>query len=271
MNAAEAQTHALFGKVCVVTGGASGIGRATSAALAGAGAHVVVADISGARVDSTAAELSALSNSRDVHLGLAVDVRDERAVEGMVERALERFGRIDALVACAAVLRGSGSTPKPVYKIDSDEWDQVLDTNLKGTFLTNRAVIPAMMKQRAGDIVNLSSVSGRQGRAHDGPYCASKFGVIGLSEALAEEARPFGIRVQIVIPDAVKTPMWDQNGPVPCPPDALEPERVADLIVHMITLPRDTTLGAVTIAPFKARRRRKEPTGIDASGTRDRA
>jgi len=148
----------------------------------------------------------------------------------------------------------------------------VLGTNLRGMFLCNRAVVSSMIQKRRGDIVNLSSVSGREGRAHDAPYCASKFGVIGMSEALAEEVRSYGVRVQLVIPDAVKTPMWDQNGPVPCPPDALPPERVADLILYMVSLPADTILLGATIAPLRARRRGKrdkspsEPTAV-AAGT----
>ncbi len=254
----------LQSKAVIVTGAASGIGHATCHALARESAQVVVVDIDPERVESTLGGLRDAANDKNAHLGMSLDVRDEHAMASMADKTLERFGRIDALVASAGILRGTGSVPKPLVKIDSAEWDQVLDTNLKGMFLSNRAVLPAMMKQRAGDIINISSVSGKQGRAHDSPYCASKFGVIGMSESLAEEARGHGIRVQIVIPDAVKTPMWDQNGPVPCPADALPPERVADLIIYLLKQPRDTMMLGVTVAPFRGRRRRKAGTQTDA-------
>ncbi|MFH1417786.1 MAG: SDR family oxidoreductase [Planctomycetota bacterium] len=261
------QKSVLHAKAVIVTGGASGIGNATCRALAREGAHVVVVDVTREKVDSTLEEVRSLSVHGDAHLGLVLDVRDEAAMASMADGTLSKFGSIDALVASAGVLRGTGSSPKPLAQISTAEWDQVLDTNLKGTFLSNRAVLPAMIRQRSGDIVNISSVSGKQGRAHDSPYCASKFGINGMSESLAEEVRPYGIRVQIVMPDAVNTPIWNQNGPVPCPPDALPPERVADLIVYLLKQPPDTVLGGVTIAPMRARRRRqKRKDGDHANG-----
>jgi NAD(P)-dependent dehydrogenase (short-subunit alcohol dehydrogenase family) len=111
-----------------------------------------------------------------------------------------------------------------------------------------------MLRQREGQIVNLSSTSGRRGRALDGPYCASKFGVIGLTESLAEEVRTRGIKVLAILPDAVDTPLWKQNGPVAVPKDSLAPERVADLILYVLNLPRDTILDHLTISAFRTRR-----------------
>jgi len=244
------------GRVAVVTGGASGIGRATCLALIGTSANVVVVDVNRELVEQTVHAARAIGGVAE---GLVLDVRREADMEEMARRTMDRFGRIDILVASAGILRARGSSPKPLVQVTSEEWDQVLDTNLKGMFLSNRAVLPAMIKQHSGDIVNLSSVSGKQGRAHDGPYCASKFGVIGMSESLAEEVRPHGVRVQIVVPDAVNTAIWDQNGPVPRPANALPPERVADLIVHLVSLPEDTMLMGTVIMPFRARRRVAAP------------
>jgi NAD(P)-dependent dehydrogenase (short-subunit alcohol dehydrogenase family) len=240
----------LTGQVVVVTGGASGIGRACARMAAAEGASVVVVDVSRERIDDT---LAGMEGER--HLGLVLDVRAERDMEEMARVTLERHGRIDALLACAGILRGRGSSPKPLVQISAQEWDEVLSTNLTGIFLSNRAVLPAMIRQRRGNIVNVSSVSGKQGRAHDAPYCASKFGVIGLSEALAEEVRSQGVRVQVVMPDAVDTPIWEQNGPVPRPPNALAPDRVADLLLFLITQPDDMVLLGTVIAPFRTRRR----------------
>jgi short-subunit dehydrogenase len=116
-----------------------------------------------------------------------------------------------------------------------------------------------MMRQRSGQIVNISSTSGRQGRALDAPYCASKFGVVGLTESLAEEVRPFGIKVHLIMPGAVATRLWEQNRPLPLPDAALAPERVAEIIRYVLELPPDTILEHVVIAPFKARRARAAP------------
>jgi NAD(P)-dependent dehydrogenase (short-subunit alcohol dehydrogenase family) len=158
------------------------------------------------------------------------------------------------------------------------EWDEVIDTNLKGTFLSNHAVLPTMIRQRRGQIVNISSTSGRQGRAYDSAYCASKFGVIGLSEALAQEVLQYNIRVQVILPDAVDTPLWHQNGPIPRPAGALPVARVADLIVYLLKLPGDCLLVNPVIAPFRTRRRMAQPgagtaephEGSYASGTMDK-
>ncbi len=246
----------LEGKVVIVTGGTGGIGWATCRAVAGEGGAVVVADVSRDRVEAAVRELPAPVNARAGHLGLAVDVRREDETQNLAQVTLERFGRIDALIACAGILRKRGTGPKPLVQTSTEEWDEVLDVNLKGVFLTNRAVLPAMIQQRSGIILNLSSVSGLKGRAHDGPYCASKFGVIGLSQAVADEVRTYGVKVQALMPDSIATPFWEQNHPVPPPGDALPPERVADLILFLLTQAEDTVLVGPVIAPLGARRRK---------------
>jgi 3-oxoacyl-[acyl-carrier protein] reductase len=236
----------LDGKVAIVTGGASGIGRATCLSLATLGSSVIVVDRQ--EVGITAV-VSDIKHRGGEGVGLALDVRKEGDMEEMALRTFERYGRIDVLVACAGILRGG--SPKTVAEMPIAEWDLVVETNLKGVFLSNRAVLSTMVKQGNGVIVNISSTSGRQGLAYDSAYCASKFGVIGFSEALAEEMRPRGVKVHVVLPGAVDTPMWDQNGPIFRPPDSLPPERVADLIIYMVTLPADTVLLSPSIVPFR--------------------
>jgi len=242
----------LEGNVVIVTGGASGIGRAGAAAAAAEGASVVAVDLDSTGLEQVAADLTARSTP---YATMALDVTNEQDMVAMAEHTHARFGRIDALVACAGILRGRGCLPHSVRDVTLDEWDQVLAVNLTGVFLSNRAVLSTMIDQRRGDILNMSSTSGRSGRANDAAYCASKFGVIGLSEALAEEVRPFGVRVQTLLPDAVDTPIWQQNGPIR-PEHALDPARVAHLVTYMISLPRDTMISAPIIAPFRTRRRR---------------
>ena len=146
-------------------------------------------------------------------IGFALDVRNENDMELMARGAVERFGRIDALVASAGLLRAG--RPHLVQNTPTAEWDVVMDTNLRGVFLSNRAVLPVMTTQGYGVIINLSSTSGRRGLAYDAAYCASKFAVIGFSEALREEVRRHGVNVHVLLPGPVDTPIWKQNAPIP--------------------------------------------------------
>jgi 3-oxoacyl-[acyl-carrier protein] reductase len=252
----------LEGRVVIITGGTGGIGKATCFAMAKAGASIVVVDIDRSRIDELVAELDKNSMGKkpdDSHLGLDCDVRSEEDMENMARKTVARFGRIDMLVHCAGILRGKDCQPSFLHQISTREWEEVIDTNLKGTFLANRAVLPFMIKEKNGHIINFSSTSGLQGRALDSVYCASKFGIIGLSESLAEEVRQYGIKVSVVKPDAVDTPIWDQNGPIiSAPKHSLPPERVADLVVYLAMLPEDTILNSLIIRSFKMRRRKKK-------------
>jgi len=249
-------------KVALVTGGASGIGRATALRFARAGMKVAIADINEASIQKTLDELKP-----SLCVGVRVDVRSETDVDAMVKKVEESFGRIDILVHSAGVLRAKDSGPKALVDMTAKEMNDVVDINLKGTFLCNRAVVPVMMKQRSGQIVNISSTSGKIGRAFDSMYCASKFGVVGLTESLAEEVRKYNIKVFLLMPDAIATPLWDQNGPIPAPEGALDPDRVAGLIEYMVGLPPDTILQNITIAPFRGGRKRKTNPDAKAPGT----
>lgn len=266
----QTEARGLLGdQVAVVTGGGSGIGLATSLRLAREGARVVVVDLDPARAEAAAKRIA--EEGFPDALAIGADVRREEDVSAMAARALERFGRIDILVHCAGIIRASKGNPRTVADLDTQEWDDVIGTNLRGTFLANRAVLPAMIRRRGGSIVNISSTSGRQGFAFAAAYCASKFGVIGFSESLAEEVRSFGIKVQVVCPGAVDTPLWDQNQSINAPGHALPAERVADLIAYMVTLPPDAILQNVVIMPFKTRRWKKRlgesaDSGADGHG-----
>jgi NAD(P)-dependent dehydrogenase (short-subunit alcohol dehydrogenase family) len=245
---ASERTGRLVGQVAIVTGGSSGIGRATCLALAREGAHVVVVGRNQFRVNEVVTDIELGAGSGKT-LGLLLDVRREADMSEMVSQTLARFGCIDILVANAGILRGKQRLPKLLVQLPSEEWNEILDTNLKGVFLSNRAVLSTMIRQHRGQIVNISSGSGRRGRAYDAAYCASKFGVIGLSEALAEEVHQYNIRVQVLSPGAVNTPILEQNGPIPRPRQILAPERVADFIIYLVTQPVDSVLLRPTIEP----------------------
>lgn len=239
------------GKTVIVTGAAGGIGRATVRALLDANANVVVVDASDAALEELASNLGC-----ERVLPLRLDVSSEADMEKMAARTQDAFGSIDALVAAAGILRTSGQ-PRPLIETGYDEWRKIIDVNLTGTFLSNRAVLPAMVNAGQGDIVNISSTSGRQGRPFDGPYSASKFGIIGLSESLAAEVHRQGVRVQTVLPDAVDTPLWEQSGTAAIRPrEMLAPERVANFILYLMTLPRDMFLLNGIVEPMRSRTKR---------------
>jgi NAD(P)-dependent dehydrogenase (short-subunit alcohol dehydrogenase family) len=242
--------HGLAGKSVIITGACGGIGGACARAAAAAGARLTLVDRDRARLEAVASGLAGEVNS------LALDVTSEADMADMAASALARFDAIDALIAAAGILRTSGQ-PQLVKDTSFEEWSAVVGVNLTGTFLSNRAVLPAMLERRSGDIVNISSTSGRQGRAFDAPYAASKFGVIGFSESLADEVGRQGVRVQTLLPDAVDTPLWEQSGTAALKPrDMLSAERVAEIVLYMLTLPRDAFLLNPVLMPARVRARR---------------
>lgn len=245
---------AFQGKVAIITGGSSGIGRAVSLALAKEGAAVVVVGRNKERIRKAVEEVEAGSISwgfpRRV-VGLDLDVCREEDMERMAERTLSHFGRIDILVASAGILRSESRGPTPLMHTTTEEFDRVIETNLKGVFLSNRAVARALIEQRAGQIINISSLSGRQALPFDAPYCASKFGVIGFTQSIAEELRPYGVRVQLVLPGSTDTPIWAQNKPVPRAANVLPVERIADLILFVLAWPENSLFEQVIIAPLR--------------------
>jgi meso-butanediol dehydrogenase/(S,S)-butanediol dehydrogenase/diacetyl reductase len=195
----------LKGAVAIVTGGARGIGRGIALELASAGCSIVIADL--APNGAVAAETVKLAQARGVEaFSVTADVRDEEQTKAMAEATLQRFGKIDILVNNAGVISVSR-----VAQMAEEEWDRVLDVNLKGAFLASKAVAPKMMEQRSGRIVSVSSQAGKRGSAGLAHYCASKFGLIGFTQSLAHEMAPFNVTVNAVCPGEVDTAMWREH------------------------------------------------------------
>jgi NAD(P)-dependent dehydrogenase (short-subunit alcohol dehydrogenase family) len=185
----------LKNRVALVTGSAKGIGRAIAVALANEGAQVVVNDIDEAAIAKTVAEIEAKSNAT---MGIKGDVTSATDVASMVNRIKERFGRIDILVNNAG---GSMNHSVHLLELSEEMWDNVVDLNLKSTFLVSKAVLPIMIQQGSGNIVNISSLAGRYGNETARPhYSAAKAGVLGLTRHMAREFGPQGIRVNAVCP-----------------------------------------------------------------------
>jgi NAD(P)-dependent dehydrogenase (short-subunit alcohol dehydrogenase family) len=191
---AERMSADLDGRVAIVTGGARGIGLGVCECLVEAGAAVVVADIDEDRAQESAAQLDGEA------IAVAHDVRRADSSDELVRRTLDQFGRIDVLVNNAGV----GPRPAPVQDTTEEEYDRVMDVNVRGVFLTTRAVVPVMIRQESGRIINMSSVVGHTGRAMVLPYSASKHAIVGITQGLAEELAP-NITVNSVHPGVVQT------------------------------------------------------------------
>jgi 3-oxoacyl-[acyl-carrier protein] reductase len=185
-------------RVALVTGAGSGIGAATALTLARQGAAVAIADMDAAAADGTA---RAIREGGGQALALRLDVTDRDAVEAAVDRTLDELGRLDVLVCCAGILRDN-----LLFRMTDDEWDAVIATHLKGTFLCARAAQKHMVRQRGGRMVFISSTSalGNRGQAN---YAAAKAGLQGFAKTLAIELGPFGITVNAVAPGPIDTPM----------------------------------------------------------------
>ncbi|MCY0096808.1 SDR family NAD(P)-dependent oxidoreductase [Hoeflea ulvae] len=193
------------GKTVLVTGAASGIGRATVEALVKAGAAVGIADIQGDEADAFAETIRGQGGAA---IGLTLDVRDAAATERAVEMLEDELGPIFGLVTAAGLSR-----PAPAESMSEASWDLVMDTNLKGMFLSCQSAGRRMLAHGAGAIVNIGSVNSLGGFAGRSNYCSSKFGVAGLTDVLAIEWGRRGIRVNAVAPNGVDTPLVRQGIP----------------------------------------------------------
>jgi 3-oxoacyl-[acyl-carrier protein] reductase len=189
----------LNGRVAIVTGGAQGIGKAIALTLARHGADVVVTDINLERAQATAQEIEALQVRS---LAIKANVADVSAAEQMVKETVDKLGKIDILVNNAGITRDN-----VLLRMKPEEWDQVMEVNLKGTYACTRAALKFMFRQKNGRIVNIASITGLMGNAGQANYSASKAGIIGFTKAVAREYANRGITVNAVAPGFIDTAM----------------------------------------------------------------
>jgi len=187
----------LADRIAVVTGAAKGMGRDVCLTLAREGANLAIAARESAPLDALGREITALGRKVVV---VPTDVTDEAAVERLVTSAREAFGRIDILVNAAGV---TGPIETPVWEIKADDFDQVIAVNLRGTFLPTKHVLPTMIKQRYGKIVNISGTSGLRGYKYRAAYSSSKWALRGFTRTVALEAGPYNINVNALHPGIV--------------------------------------------------------------------
>ena len=249
--ASQQTTRPLLGQTVLVTGATSGLGRATALALAGAGADVGLIGRSEPELEQVVEEITGRGRRA---LPLPLDLADEARIHTSVAQLTETFGGVDILVNAAGT-----DVPGPVEELDASGWDRVLDVNLRAPFLLSKAVFPHMREQARGTIINVSSVAGKRGWANASAYCASKFGLTGLTQALVAEGKPHGIRACVLYPGAMATSwgVWspaaratEQRDPQP-PTEALPPEQVASLIVWIATAPPELVLNEAVVSPLE--------------------
>ena len=236
-------------QVAIVTGGSRGIGRGIVEALLGAGWRVHLCSRSRESVDEAVRELSGRYSDKGHAVaavtGEAVDVRSEEAVTGFVERVLAAEGRIDCLVNNAGI-----GTFGPVDELTGDQWREVIETNLSGPFYFLRAVAPAMKRQGAGWVINIASLAGKNPFAGGAAYNASKFGLIGLSEAAMLDLRQSGVRVASILPGSVDTdfshPAGKENRSW-----RLRPEDIAAMVLHLLAYPPHALPSLVEMRPSR--------------------
>jgi len=192
----------LAGKAAVVTGGARGIGRGIVMALAEAGADMLIADLLEDEMLATQQAVRSLGRKALVR---RVDVTDAAQVQAMVDQSVAELGGLDIMVNCAGVIN-----IHPVAELTEKDWDFVMDVNAKGTFLGCKAALGPMLARRSGRIINVASIAGKEGFPNLAHYSASKFAVVGFTNALAKEVAQEGVTVNAICPGIVRTYMWDR-------------------------------------------------------------
>jgi NAD(P)-dependent dehydrogenase (short-subunit alcohol dehydrogenase family) len=190
----------LSGRAALVTGGAAGIGAGIARVLAAAGAHVAIGDLDGAAAAAVAGELPGAG----ARLGVRLDVTDRASTEAAVTRVEREIGPVDVLVNNAGV-----SSVASFLDITDRDWDRLIGVNLRGVLVVTQRVLPPMLQRRSGRVINISSMAGKEGLPNLAHYCATKFGVIGLTQSLAREVAARNVTVNAVCPGVVRTPLWD--------------------------------------------------------------
>jgi len=227
------------GKVALVTGASRGIGLAIARGLAGLGAKVALCARDPQRLEKAAASLREAGASV---AAIPADVRNAHEIAPLVSKTEQSLGPIEILVNNAGI-----GYFGPVQEASEANWDSVLDTNLKAVFLLSRAVAPGMIQRRRGHIVNIGSLAGKSAFAGGAIYCASKWGLLGLTQCMGEDLRPYGIRVSAVLPGSVATDFSPHAGKDTS--KMLQPDDVAHAVESIVTQAPQSFISEVLIRP----------------------
>lgn len=232
----------LEGKAAIVTGGGSGLGEATAAALAEEGVAVAVVDLSAERAESVAARLR--DTGANV-IAIAADVSDASQIQDVVDKAVTAFGRVDFMVNNAGT-----DYVIPITEMTVEQFDRVQAVNLRAAFIFAKALFPIMQRQGGGHFVNVASTAAKRAWANASAYHASKWGLIGFSRALGVEGRPFGIRCTTLVPGGMRTHFFDKLDPPPDVSNLQDPANVARVILFALAQPSPTVVQEVLVTPL---------------------
>jgi NAD(P)-dependent dehydrogenase (short-subunit alcohol dehydrogenase family) len=237
----------LTGKVCIVTGSTKGIGLAIAAAMVEAGATVVVNGRSSAEVESVAQELAGLGVGTAI--GIACDVRQPDACWSLVEETVDRFGHLDVLVNNAGIGRFA-----PIQEMSVEDWQAQIETNLGGVFYCSKAAAPHIGEGEGGWIINIASLASRNTFSGGVGYNASKFGLLGMTEAMMLDLRYDNVRVSLIMPGSVSTHF---GGRAPTEQDAwrLRPEDIARSVMDLLAYPGNALPSRVELRPTQPPRK----------------
>lgn len=227
--------HTLSGKVALVTGGGRGIGAAIARKLASMGATIVICGRRQAPLEQTAKEIQGEF--------VVCDVADWNSVAALAQRIKETFGHLNILVNNA----GIGGFGGPLHTMPLENWDSVLNVNLRGVFYTVRAFAPMLISAGGGDIINISSIAGKNALPNGAAYAASKWGLNGLSYSIAEELRGHNIRVSVICPGSTDTELSPHVGKDP--KKMLQPEDVAHAVAMLVTQAQQSFASEIILRP----------------------
>ena len=234
----------LENQVAIVTGAGRGMGKAIATAFATEGADIVATARTKEEIEETCREVGALGRQG---LAIPIDVTKADQIEGMIEKAISHFKRIDILVNCAGIIKSA-----PVIELTEVDWDSIIDTNLKGTFLCSQATAKHMIKQKRGKIINIASIGAHVGSPGNAAYAASKGGIIQLTKVLAVELGKYNINVNVVSPGLTMTAMADylaKKRPKSQDSDRVplrrlaKPEDIADAVLYLASSGSDYVTG----------------------------
>ena len=229
----------------MVTGGSRGIGYAIADALAGAGVRVVIGARTERDVERAARDLT--KKHAGAHIGVRCDVRVQRDCEALIERAAAELGRIDILINNAGIGRFA-----TVEEMSVEDWDAVIGTNLNSLFYCSHAALPHLKQRATSWIINIGSLAGKNAFPRGAAYNASKFGLIGFSEALMQEVRHDGVRVSYIMPGSVATEFSHPSGSGTSRDDwKIAPEDVARIVLDLLAMPERTLPSRVEVRPSR--------------------
>ncbi len=235
-------TNDVLPKIALITGGGSGIGAAIARKLASLGATTIICGRTLLRLEEMAEQIRSAGGQCEA---MACNVADWSSVAALADRVQKTFGRLDVLVNNA----GIGGFGGPLHTMPAEKWDAIMNTNLRGVFYTMRAFAPMMISSGGGDIINISSIAGKNALPNGAAYAASKWGLNGLSYSVAEELRAHNIRVSVICPGSTHTESSPHAGNIP--DNMLKAEDVAHVVAMLVTQAQQSFASEIILRPTR--------------------